>query len=407
MDSQDLTKKIFQQLSVWMGGLAMMLSASAWAAAEDGPGGTPSPTSDRWWVYLGTYTHKTSQGIYLAELDLRAGTLRLKGLAAPLTNPSFLAIHPTGRWIYAVGEMANFQGKKQGAVSALAVQPDGTLQQLNQQPSGGTGPCHLAVDPQGRYVVVANYGSGSVASLPIDSQGRLREPVSIIQHSGSSVHPQRQQGPHAHSVTFDTSGRLVVAADLGLDQLLLYRLDLDTGKLSAHEPAWVQVAAGSGPRHFAFHPTGRFAYVINELASTITAFTYQPDRGRLEPVQTVSTLPETFTGSNTTAEVQVHPSGRFLYGSNRGHDSLAIFAVDQATGKLTPKGHVSSQGKTPRHFGIDPTGVYLVVVNQDSDNGVLFRIDPETGQLTPTQQSIEVSMPVCVKFLRPKQEKRP
>jgi 6-phosphogluconolactonase len=368
------------------------------AAAPASP--STAPKSDAFWVYLGTYTRKSSQGIYLAELDLRAGTLRLKGLAAALTNPSFLAIHPNGRWMYAVGEMGDFQGKKQGAVSALAIQPDGTLQLLNQQPSGGAGPCHLAVDPTGRYVVVANYGGGSVASLPIAEDGRLREPVSVIQHTGSSVHPQRQQAPHAHSVNFDPTGKLVVAADLGLDKLLVYRLDLASGKLAPHDPAWVKVDAGAGPRHFAFHPTGRFAYVINELASTITAFAYQADRGRLEPLQTISTLPEGFTGTNTTAEVQVHPSGRFLYGSNRGHDSLAIFALDPATGTLTPKGHVSTQGKTPRNFGIEPTGQYLVAANQDSDNVVLFRIDAQTGQLTPAGQQIQVSMPVCVKFLR-------
>ncbi len=391
----------------------MMWVGSGWAAEGDGGAGASDvapaistsavQATERLWVYLGTYTHKTSQGIYRAELDLRAGRLELKGLAVALANPSFLAVHPSGRWMYAVGEMAQFQGKKQGAVSALAIQPDGTLQLLNQQPSGGAGPCHLAVDPTGRYVVTANYGSGSVASLPIAEDGRLREPVSTIQHAGASIHPQRQQGPHAHSVNFDPTGKLVIAADLGLDKLLVYRLDLTTGKLAPHQPAWVKVDPGAGPRHVAFHPTGRFAYVINELASTITAFTYQADAGRLEAVQTISTLPEGFTGNNTTAEVQVHPSGRFLYGSNRGHDSLAIFAIDPATGKLTLKGHASTQGKTPRNFGIDPTGQYLVAANQDSDNVVLLRIDAQTGQLTPAGQQIQVSMPVCVKFLRPKE----
>ncbi len=359
-------------------------------------------TPDRLWVYLGTYTRKTSQGIYWAELDLQAGRLELKGLAAPLANPSFLAIHPNGQWMYAVGEMGDFQGKKQGAVSALAIQPDGTLKLLNQQPSGGPGPCHLTVDSTGRYVVVANYGGGSVASLPIQQDGRLQAPVSVIQHTGSSVHPQRQQGPHAHSVNFDPTGKLVIAADLGLDKLLVYRLEPTTGTLSPHDPPWVQVDPGAGPRHFAFHPSGRFAYVINELASTITAFTYQPDKGLFQPLQTISTLPEGFTGTNTTAEVQVHPSGRFLYGSNRGHDSLAIFTIDPATGKLALKGHVSTQGKTPRNFGIDPTGQYLVAANQDSDNVVLFRIDTQTGQLMSTCRQIQVSMPVCVKFVSPR-----
>ncbi|MCS7306723.1 MAG: lactonase family protein [Thermoguttaceae bacterium] len=393
----------------WIG--IIVVICSVWSYAADTGTGASSSTAqkppaqkpDRLWVYLGTYTRKTSQGIYLAELHLRAGRLELKGLAAPLANPSFLAIHPSGQWLYAVGEMGDFQGKKQGAVSALAIQPDGTLKLLNQQPSGGPGPCHLTVDPTGRYVVVANYSGGSIASLPVAEDGRLKEPVSVIQHTGSSVHPQRQQGPHAHSVHFDPTGKLVIAADLGVDKLFMYRLDLPSGKLTPHEPAWVKVDPGAGPRHFAFHPTGRFAYVINELASTITAFSYQADAGRLEPIQTVSTLPEGFTGSNTTAEVQVHPSGRFLYGSNRGHDSLAIFAIDPATGKLTAKGHQSTQGRTPRNFGIDPTGQYLLAANQDSDNVVVFRIDAQTGQLTPTGHQIQVSMPVCVKFLQPKQ----
>jgi len=385
--------------------LGFVWAADAGGGRGEGSAPAQPPTTQapqRWWLYLGTYTRKTSQGIYLAELDMAAGTLRLKGLAASLANPSFLALHPAGRWIYAVGEMADFQGKKQGAISALAIQPDGTLRLLNQQPSGGPGPCHLAVDPTGRYVVAANYGGGSVACLPIQQDGRLQEPACVIQHSGSSVHPQRQQGPHAHSANFDPTGRLIVAADLGLDKLLLYRLDLASGKLTSHEPAWVKVDPGAGPRHFAFHPTGRFGYVINELASTITVFSYQADQGRLKPIQTISTLPEGFTGSNTTAEVQVHPSGRFLYGSNRGHDSLAIFAIDPQSGKLVPKGHVSTQGRSPRNFGLEPTGAYLAAANQDSDNVVLFRIDPQTGQLTPSGQPIQVSMPVCVKFLRPR-----
>jgi len=411
MDSQHLRTWRWRPIFVGTGAILMIYTCSICTADGVGKPGdlaaaepaSPSAAQkpDQFWVYLGTYTRKNSKGIYLAELDLRAGTLRLKGLAAALANPSFLAVHPNGRWMYAVGEMGDFQGKKQGAVSALAIRPDGTLELLNQQPSGGAGPCHLTVDPTGRYVVVANYGGGSVASLPIDEDGRLREPVSVIQHTGSSVHPQRQQRPHAHSVNFDPTGQRLIAADLGLDKLLVYRLDLASGKLAPHDPAWVKVDAGAGPRHFAFHPTGRFAYAINELASTITAFAYQADPGRLEPVQTISTLPEGFTGNNTTAEVQVHPSGQFLYGSNRGHDSLAVFAVDPATGKLTPKGHVFTQGKTPRNFGIEPTGQYLVAANQDSDNVVLFRIDTQTGQLTPTGQQIQVSMPVCVKFLRP------
>jgi 6-phosphogluconolactonase len=254
------------------------------------------------------------------------------------------------------------------------------------------------VDSQGKNVLVANYGGGTSAVLPIQPDGRLAAPSSIIQHSGSSVNPERQEGPHAHSINLDAGNRFAFTADLGLDKVLIYRFDGAKGTLAPNAPPSVSTAPGAGPRHFAFHPSGRYAYVINELDSTVTAFRYDGQSGTLTTLQAISTLPAGFSGDTTTAEVQVHPSGRFLYGSNRGHDSIAMFAIDPDTGRLTALGHQPTGGKTPRNFGIDPTGAYLLAANQDSDNLVLFRIE-ETGRLTSTGQAIQVPKPVCVKMI--------
>jgi len=364
--------------------------------------GQPGARSQDLIVFLGTYTRGDSRGIYRCRLDLGTGRLESLELAAETVNPSFLALHPSGRFLYAVGEIANFEGGKTGAVSAFQVEPKtGELAPLNQQPSRGKGPCHLTVDRTGRNVLVANYGSGSVACLPIRDDGRLDEATSFVQHEGSSVHPRRQQGPHAHVVEVDAANRFAFVADLGLDKILVYRFDADRGQLAPNDPAWAAVAPGAGPRHLAFHPSSRFAYVINELDSTVTAFGYDPRRGALEPLETVPTLPETFTGKSTTAEILVHPSGRFLYGSNRGHDSLVIFAVDARTGKLRYVGHEPTQGKAPRNFAIDPSGRYLLAANQDTDNVVVFRIDANTGKLHATGHSLEVPVPVCVVMMPP------
>jgi 6-phosphogluconolactonase len=355
------------------------------------------PATGALWVYVGTYTQGKSQGIYRFNLDLGAGKLTPAGVTPGVNNPSFLAIHPNRRFLYAVIEIDNFGGQKSGAVSAFAIDAKtGNLTLLNQQPSRGGGPCHLTVDKGGKCVLVANYGGGSVAALPIEADGRLGAPTAFIQHEGKSANPRRQEGPHAHCILLDQANRLAFAADLGLDKILVYRFDAAKGTLVAHNPPAASVAAGSGPRHFAFHPSGRYAYVINELASTVTAFRYDSRKGALETLQTISSLPSGFSGNNSTAEIAVHPSGKFLYGSNRGHNSIVIYAIDEATGRLTLVGHQPTQGKTPRNFAIDPTGNYLLAANQDSDSIVVFRIDGKTGQLQPTGQSVEVPMPVCV-----------
>ncbi|MGA2662476.1 MAG: lactonase family protein [Verrucomicrobiota bacterium] len=373
------------------GGLFCAPVTTTASASSDGPVS----------VYIGTYTAGAkSQGIYLARLDSATGRLGAPELAAKTANPSFLAAHPNRRFLYAVGETGNFRGTPAGLVSAFGIAADsGKLTLLNEQSSGGAGPCHLAVDRTGKWLLVANYGSGSIAVLPIQEDGALGEPGAIVQHHGSSVNPQRQEGPHAHFITPGPANRFVLTCDLGLDKVLVYRLDPVKGTLVPNDPPSASLRPGAGPRHLAFHPNGRLLFVISEMGSSLTAFSWDSRRGALKELETVSTLPAGFAGKSTCAEVQVHPSGKFLYGSNRGHDSIAVFAVDSRTGKLSLLEHQSTQGKTPRHFAIDPAGRWLLAENQDSDNIVVFRIDAQTGRLTPAGQEIKVGSPVCVEFV--------
>jgi 6-phosphogluconolactonase len=368
-------------------------------AATAAPGRGPA-LAGKYWVFVGTYNGAKSKGIYRLELDATTGKLSEPELAVECVDPSFLAMHPSGRFLYAVSEIGELGGKKTGGVRAFALERvAGKLTALNEQPSKGSGPCHIVVDRQGRNALVANYGGGSAACLPIGPDGKLGEATGFVQHSGGSVNPDRQKEPHAHSINLDPNNRFAFVADLGLDQVLIYRFDPTHGTLKPNDPPHVAVEPGAGPRHFAFHPSGKFAYVINELGNTITAMSYDPEGGVLKKVQTVSTLPKDFTGKSYTAEVVVHPTGRFVYGSNRGHNSIAIFKADPQTGKLTPAGHQAEGIKTPRNFNIDPTGRYLLVANQDADSIVIFTIDPERGDLKPTGQTVKVPMPVCIKFL--------
>ena len=351
-------------------------------------------------VYIGTYTGEKSKGIYLSHFDTSSGKLTPPELAAETKSPSFLAIHPNKRFLYAVGEVSEFNGKKAGAVSAFEIETkDGHLRLLNQQPSGGTGPCHLSVDKTGKCVLAANYGSGSIAAFPIGADGKLGEAGTTIQHQGSSVNAQRQAGPHAHFITPDPANRFALVCDLGLDKVLVYKLDPAKASLVANDPPSASIKPGEGPRHLVFHPNGNYVYNINEMGSSLTVLGYNSRRGALNELQTVSTLPENSTTKNTCAEVQVHPTGKFVYGSNRGDDSIAVFSVDAKTGKLTLAQNQSTRGKTPRHFAIDPTGKWLLAENQASDNVVVFSIDPKSGHLTPADQEIKVGSPVCVVFL--------
>lgn len=356
-------------------------------------------------LYIGTYTRPTtperrrSKGIYVYRFEPESGTLTHLHTVSEVPNPSFLTRDPAGRFVFAANEEAGIDGHQFGAVSAFARDPEsGDLTFLNRQPSHGQAPCYVAVVPSGRSVLVANYSSGSVALLPIGPDGRVAPATYVDQHEGRSVNPQRQRGPHAHAIPVDPSGRFALCPDLGIDQVLVYRLDTADETLVPHDPPGAHLAPGTGPRHLAFHPTRPFVYVIGELASTITACTWDAEAGILTPFQTISTLPDDFSGETTCADIHVAPSGRFVYGSNRGHDSIAAFAIDEATGRLTALGHTPSGGKTPRNFAIDPSGHFLFAANQESDNIVTFRLDPETGQLATPGRVTDVPAPVCIEI---------
>jgi 6-phosphogluconolactonase len=363
--------------------------------------GTEPPDLHTQFVFFGTYTGEKSQGIYVAEFEPKNGQLGSVKLAAEGKNPTFLALDPQRRVLYAVNEINDFDKKASGAVSAFRVDTQtGKLDLLNQEPSGGAGPCHLATAQNGKCVLVANYGSGSVAVLPIAPDGRLRPLVSPIQHRGSSINSQRQEGPHAHFITWDPDNRFVLTCDLGLDKVLIYKLEANTLLLSPNDPPGFAIKGGSGPRHLAFDPTGRYAYVLNELSSTVTCCVYDQIRGELKEIQTVSTLRKDFTGANTCAEIQVHPSGKFLYASNRGDNTIAVFAISPNNGLLESVQFEPTGGKTPRHFCLDPSTKWLIAENQDSDNVTVMAVDSSTGRLTPTGREQHVGAPVCAVFAR-------
>lgn len=349
--------------------------------------------------YIGTYAGGKSQGIYVSSFDPATGRIGPVQLAAKAVNPSFLALPPKGEFLYSVGEVGEFQGRRGGLISAYRIEPaSGRLELLNQESSGGAGPCHLSLAPNGCCVMVANYSGGSIAALPIGKDGKLAPAASVIQHQGSSVNSQRQSGPHAHQIVTDPSGRLAAVCDLGLDKVLLYDLDAAKASLVPHNPPWTSVAPGSGPRHIAFHPSGKFAYVVNEMASTVTAFSYDAKHGELKSIQTISTLPQNFSGASSCAEIEVHRNGKILYASNRGHDSIAAYEIDKNTGLLALLQHQSSLGKTPRHFAVDPSGKWLLAANQDSDTIAVLAIDKASGRLIPTGDKAEVGKPVCLAF---------
>lgn len=343
--------------------------------------------------YVGTYTKPGgSQGIYRFRLNSETGALMADGLVAETKSPSFLAQHPGGKTLFAVNEADG------GGVSAFAIEADGKLRALNTESARGAGPCHLTVDPAGKNVFVANYGGGSFAALPIKADGSLGAATGFVQHQGSSIDPKRQKEPHGHAIYPDAAGRFVYTCDLGTDRIDIYKLDAEKGTLTPHEPAFALVPPGSGPRHLALH--GGYAYVINEMLNTITAFKHNAAAGTLEPMQNIATLPADFSGNSSTAEIFVHPNGKFVYGSNRGHDSIAVFAIDAATGKLSFVEHELTQGKAPRNFALDPSGRWLIAANQGTDNLVVFKVDGATGKLEPAGQTAKVGAPVCVLFTK-------
>ncbi len=359
-------------------------------------------------VYVGTYTeqirfgtgkvlHGKGEGIYRFRLDLQSGALEPVGITTGVANPSYLAFDATQRFLYAVNELKSFQDQPTGTVSAFAVDAaSGALTFLNRQPTHGTDPCHVVVDRQRRHVFVANFMSGSVCVLKLRADGSLDAACDFVQHLGSGIDPARQTGPHAHSVTLDKTGRYAFVPDLGLDKLLIYQFDATRGMLEPGVAPWIKLPPGAGPRHVALHPGGRFGYLINELNSTVAALAWDRKARGFRALQLVSTLPEKFDGENSGADIHVAASGRFVYASNRGHDSLAIHRIDARSGRLTYVGHAATQGRTPRSFCLDPTGRFALVANQDSDSIVTFRIDARSGTLTPTGHVAPVPTPVCV-----------
>ena len=360
-------------------------------------------TRGQYIFYVGTYTEdgSKSKGIYAYRYDAATAQVTPLGLAAETTNPSFVALDPTGHFLYAVNELQNYKGPNSGGVSAFSIdRATGKLTFLNEVQSRGADPCYITVDKTGKWVLVANYTGGSVAVFPVHADGSLGEATTFIQHSGHGTNPQRQEGPHAHSIDLSPDNRFAFVDDLGLNELITYKFDHTKGSLTPSDPRFVKLDPGAGPRHFALDPNGKFAYVIAEMHSTVTAFSADLKAGTFHPLQTISALPKDFSGRNDDAEIEVHPSGKFLYASNRGHDSITVFAIDPTKGTLTTVEHASTQGKEPRNFVIDPTGKFVFVANQKSDNIVIFKIDQKTGRLTPTGQVLEVGSPVCVRFLK-------
>lgn len=358
--------------------------------------------ADQYFFYVGTYTLDVpaSKGIYAYRFDPTTGRATSLGLAAESTNPSFVALGPNGKYLYAVNEVPNYQGPNSGGISAYSIDhATGKLTFLNEVASRGADPCYIIVDHSGKYVLVANYTGGNIAVFPIQLDGKLGEASAFIQHTGHGANPQRQEAAHAHSIDLSPDERFAFVDDLGLDELLVYKFDKNQGSITPNDPPFTKIDPGAGPRHFVLHPSGKFAYVVAEMASTVSAFSVDLQAGTLKRLQTLSTLPKDFKGDNDDAEIHILPNGKFLYASNRGHDSIAVFAIDPDKGTLTKVDDASTRGKIPRSFEIDPTGKYLFAENQKSDNIVIFRIDGKTGKLTPTGQVLDVPSPVCVKFL--------
>jgi 6-phosphogluconolactonase len=364
-------------------------------------------------VYVGTYTNAktTSKGIYVFRLQTQNDEVSQNillvplGLAAESVDPAFLALDEKRRLVFAANEIDRFGGQATGSISAFAVDPaTGKLNLLNQKPSMGAGPCHLVLDRAGRHVLVANYSGGTVSVLRVEANGQLGEATSVIQHTGKSINSQRQEAPHPHCVTLDPANKFAFVCDLGIDKVMAYRFDGDTGKLSPADQPFAALKPGAGPRHMVFRPDGKFAYVFNELNSTITGFAYDAGTGKLSEVETVPSLPPYFDGANSGAEIQMHPSGKWLFVSNRGHNSVVLFAINREQGTLDYVEEQGTGGKTPRHFGLQPSAKHLAICNQDSNTVLVCRIDPDNGRLKPSGVFADAPSPVCAVFLPPTSE---
>ena len=364
-----------------------LLAAAAWIALA-----LLSAAAADLTVYFGTHTAGPGKGFSVSHFDTVTGALSKPAFLLETPAPAYFVIAPGGRRLYSCNST--------GFVSAYSIDPaSAQLKLINQKPSGGGDPSYISLDRTGHYVFVANYDGGNIAVWALETDGSLGERTAFVQHTGSSVNPQRQSHAFAHSIRVDSTNRFVLVADLGLDKLFVYKFNVKDGSLTPNDPPFVKTAPGAGPRHVVFHPNGRWVYLITEMGNTIMLFDWDTRRGALSEVQTVSTLPKGFQGNSTCAEIQVHPSGRFVYASNRGRDSIAVFSVDAKTGRLTLIQDVPSGGKTPRNFDMDPTAHWLLVTNHDSNIAMVFGIDQETGKLTPAGQPVDVPSPYCPRFL--------
>lgn len=364
---------------------------------------TTAIAGDNFLVYFGTNTNAKSgsKGIYVARFNSASGELTQPELAAEAGNPGFLAIHPTKKYLYACGDV-EADGKKAGGLSSFGIdRTSGKLTLINQSATAGQGPCHVSVDATGKMATISNYGSGSIGSYAIKDDGSLSPEVSFFQHEGHGADPKRQAGPHAHSVNFSPDNRFAFACDLGLDKVLIYKADPASGKLTPNEPAFGKVPDGGGPRHLAFHPSGKYVFVNNEMAMSETVFGYNAGTGALTEIETVSTLPEADRGKTglSTAETVAHPNGKVVYVSNRTHDTIAVFACDPATGKLTLLQNVPVEGEIPRNICLDPSGKWLIAAHQNSGTAAIFKVDQGDGKLTFTGNKVNVPGSICVRFL--------
>jgi 6-phosphogluconolactonase len=386
-----MTRRFFASLLIIVAPLLLSVSRTS------GDNSKPS----QYFAFIGTYTSKTeSKGIYSFHFDSGTGRLTSMAVAATTQDPSFLTVAPNEKYLYAVNELGEFNGKKSGAVTSYSLEPkSGKLTQLNQVPSGGADPCYVSFDQTGKFLLVANYTGGSVSTFPVAHDGRIQPASAFVQHTGSGPNKERQEGPHPHYIASAADNRFVFVVDLGLDEVAVYHFDPAKGSLTPNHPPFAKLAAGAGPRHLAFHPNGKFAYVLSEVNSTVTALAYNSKNASFSTLQTLSTIPKDFTAHNDTAEIVVHPSGKFLYASNRGRDSIAEFTIDPARGTLTLAGDFPTEGKTPRNFALDPTGQFLLAANQESNNIVVFRIDQSTGALTATGEVAQVPAPVDIVFV--------
>lgn len=388
----EFTRRKFLEIGS-LGAIGLMLAPNTFSQSKS--------ESENMLLYVGTYTEKGSEGIYVFKFDVKTGALSKLHTVKDVVQPSYLAVTKSRKYLFAVNELLEYEGKKSGCVSAFAIdQMTGNLTFLNKQPSLGGAPCHISISDNEKFVLVANYLGGNISVYPIAADGKLGESTDLDQHTGTGPRTERQESAHAHSITLDNSNRFAVACDLGADKVFNYKFDDKTGSLELN-PAqnFYQPKAGSGPRHFAFHQNGKFAFLINELECTISSLAFDSGSGVLKEIQTVSTLPKDFKLPNTCADIHISPNGKFVYATNRGHDSLVVYKIDQKTGQLKFVQHQSTGGKTPRNFTISPNGKFLLAANQNSDSINVFKINEKSGKLTATANSAIVSMPVCLKFM--------